>query len=97
MRVGGKRARDFEPLAIRQGQARGQLVALAEKVEPAQHLVRMRARCGEIGPMQHRPDNDIVLDRQCRKRTHQLKRAAYSATADFIRPEPVNALIREDD
>ena len=76
---------------------RGQLVAFAEQVEPAEHLVRTRARGGEIGPMQHRADDDIVFDRQGRKRPHQLEGAAYAASADFIGPEPVDALTGEGD
>jgi hypothetical protein len=85
--------RDGEPLASgRVGPAASWCAC--RKVEPAQHLVRMAARRGESG-VRHRPDNDIVLDRQCGN--GRAVGACYSATADFIRPEPVNALIREDD
>ena len=97
LRVGGKRACDLEPLAVRQGQGRRQLVAFSEQVEPAQHLVRMGAGRGEIGPMQHRADDDIVLDRQCRKRSHQLKGASYPTAADLIRPAPIDTLTGEGD
>ena len=51
-RSGGQRPRDFETLAVRQGQGRGELLALVEKIEPPQQSQRVVARGADIAPMQ---------------------------------------------
>ena len=42
--------------------ADAQLRALVEQIEPAQHLVRVRARRADVAAAQQRADHDIVLD-----------------------------------
>ena len=51
-RIGGQRARNFQPLAVGQRQRRGALPALVVEVEAAQHLVRPRARVDDMVAMQ---------------------------------------------
>jgi hypothetical protein len=47
--------------------------------------------------MQHRANDNIVFNRQGRKRPHQLEGAAYAASANFIGPEAVDALTGKGD
>ena len=75
----------------------GDLAALVEQVEMPEHLVRAPARHHRVGPMQQGADDDVVLDRERRKRTHQLEGAADAAPADDVGPEPVDALAGEMD
>ncbi len=84
LRIGGERARHFQPLAVGQRQRRGALVALVVEIEAAQHLVRMRARVVDVVPVQQRADDDVVLDRQRRERPHDLEGAADAAPADLV-------------
>ncbi len=97
LRLGGERARDLQPLAVGQRERRGALAALVVEVEPAQHLVRVRARIARVAAMQQRADDDIVLDRERRERPHDLEGAADAAPADLVGRQAVDALAGESD
>ena len=96
-RIGGERARHFQPLAVGQGQGGGALLALVVEVEAAQHLVRALARGVDVPTMQQRADDDIVLDAERRKRPHDLEGAADAAPADAVGRQAVDALAGEGD
>ena len=94
-RIGGERARHFQPLAVGQRQRRGALRALVVEVEAAQHLVRMRARVRHVTAVQQRADDDVVLDGERRKRPHDLEGAADAAPANAVGRQAVDALAGE--
>ena len=96
-RIGGERARHFEPFAVRQRQRRRALEAFVVEVEPAQHLVRMRTRGVDVTAMQQRADDDVVLDAQARERPHDLKGAADAAPANTVGRQMLDALAGESD
>ena len=96
-RLGRERAGDFEPLAIRQRQRRGELVTLVEEVEPAQQRLRVLARRADIVPVQQRADDDVVLDAERRKRPHQLEGAGDAAPAHRVGRQAVDRLAGKDD
>ena len=48
LRIGGERARDLQPLAVRQRQRRGALMALVVEVETAQHFAGADAGIGDM-------------------------------------------------
>ena len=78
--------------------AAGQLPALVEQIEPPQHLdARGASRAAGSGVAQQRADHDVVLDRERRKRPHDLEGAADAAAADLVGRQPVDALARERD
>ena len=95
--IGGERARDFQPLAVGQSEAGGALAALVVEVEPAQHVVRVRARIARVAAMQQRADDDIVLDRERRERPHDLESAADPAPANLVGRQAFGALTGESD
>ncbi len=95
--IGRDRARDLETLAVRQREGGGGLRALVEEIEPGQHVVRMPARGGDVGAPQERADDDVVLDRERRKRPHDLERASHTAPAHRVGRQPIDALAAEGD
>src|SRR5207253_10902503 len=82
--LGCKRARDFETLAVRQGQGPRQVTPFVEQVELPEDLMGAAHRRRWIRVAQQRADGDVVLDTQRRERTYDLEGAAYAATAHFV-------------
>src|SRR5262249_48381227 len=62
-----------------------------------EHLAGAPARHRGIVPMQHRADDDIVLDRKRWERPHQLEGAANAAAADLVGGKSVDAVTGEGD
>ena len=92
-RIGGERARYFQPLAIGQRQCRRALRALVVEIEPPQNVVRHApAASGDRCPMQQRPNDHVVFDSECRKRPHDLKGAADATPAYLVGRQPVDPL-----
>src|SRR6476659_158237 len=83
LRIGGERARQFQALAVRQGEPRGSLRALVVEIELTQNFTGMCARIGYEVTMQQRRNNDVVLDAERRKRPHNLK-STSDATATYL-------------
>ena len=96
-RPGRQRPGDFEALAVRQRQRRGDAVALVEEIEPLQQRAGMRARRADIAAVQQRADDDIVLDAQGRERPHDLKGAGDAAPAHRVGRKPGRSLAGEGD
>src|SRR5262249_18038801 len=72
-------------------------VTLAEQIELPEHLVGAPARHRGIVPMQHRADDDILLDRKRGERPHQLEGTADAAAADLVGSKSVDAFAGEGD
>src|SRR5262249_16000825 len=94
---GCERACDLQPFAVGERQGRCDLRALAEKVESLEHGVGVLARIAEIGSMQHRAHNHIVLDGKPGEGPDQLEGAPDSAAADLLGPKPLDARTIERD
>ena len=56
-----------------------------------------RRAAGDIGSVQQRADNDVVLDGERRERPHDLERPSDAAPADRVGRQTVDALAREAD
>ncbi len=97
LRRGCERTRDFEPLAVGQGQRFRHARAFVEQIELTHHVMCRCSRLRRIGGAQERADHDVVFHGQRRERPHDLERACDAAAADLIRPPPIDAFALKRD
>ena len=90
-RAGGERARDLEPLALRQRQRRGGMAALGDEAEQVEHLVGQPARLADGAAGVERTDDHVVEHGEAGERLDQLEGAADPGAADLVRPPAVDA------
>ncbi len=97
-RLGGERAHDFEPLAVRQRQRRRGLVAAVEQVEAPQQRVRALARRADVVVRRSSaPTMTLSSTLKRRKRPHQLERARDAAPAHGIGRQALDRFAVEND
>ncbi len=92
-----ERARDFEPLAVGQGQFVRLARVLVPEIEPPQHLARARISCVHVGRAQHGADRGVFEHGEFGKRAHDLKRAREPKPADMFGRGVLDALAGKGD
>jgi hypothetical protein len=97
LRIGGKRTRHLQALAVGKRERGGRMRALVEEIEPAQQFARMLLRVGNMRTAEQPADDDVLLDRQAVKRAHDLEGPPDTEAADRIRRPPFNPRPGEGD